>query len=189
MKIDRFLVSLIFVFSLMASAAFAQQAVGRVAYIDTNVFLDEKVGVTKIIAANRQLENEFAARLKELKDGNIRLAAIGKEVQTMEQMPAQQVNRTAYAAKREEGEKLQRELTYKKEDLERALAKRREVVILPITRDIGKVMEEYAAKNGIGSILDSSKFFDSGALLFLANAADITKDFVTFYNAKPATPR
>lgn len=173
----------------MAISAVAQQSTGKVAYIDTNVFLDEKEGINKIIAANRQLETEFAVRLKDLRDGNARLAAIGKEVQAMEQMPAQQVNRTAYAAKREEGEKLQRELQYKKEDLERDLAKRRQVVIGPITRDIGKVMEEYAAKNGIGSILDSSKFYDNGALLFLANAADITKDFITFYNAKPATPK
>ena len=107
----------------------------------------------------------------------------------MEQLPPGQINPNTYTAKREEGEKLQRELVYKKEDLERALAKRREVVILPITRDIGKVMEEFAMKNGIGSILDSSKFYDNGALLFLANTSDITKDFIAFYNAKPATPR
>ena len=189
MKLNRLFVFVFAICSITAGTVMAQQPTGKVAYIDTASFLDEKSGINKIIVANRQLEAEFAVRLKELRDGNTQLAAIGKEVRTMEQLPPGQINPNTYTAKREEGEKLQRELVYKKEDLERALAKRREVVILPITRDIGKVMEEFAMKNGIGSILDSSKFYDNGALLFLANTSDITKDFIAFYNAKPATPR
>ena len=60
-------------------------------------------------------------------------------------------------------------------------------LIGPISQDVGKAVEEYAKKNGYHVILDIGKFIDANSVLYFADAADITKDFITFYNARPAT--
>ena len=57
----------------------------------------------------------------------------------------------------------------------------------PISKEIGKAIDEFAKKNGYSVIMDTSKLAD--AMLFYAEAADSTKDFVTFFNARtPAAP-
>ncbi|HLA94515.1 MAG TPA: OmpH family outer membrane protein, partial [Pyrinomonadaceae bacterium] len=112
---------------------------------------------------------------------------ISAEMQNMQKLPPAQFNQVAYTAKQDEGEQLQRKLGYDKTDLEGAIAKRRKVLISPISQDIGKAIDEFGKKNGYAAVFDVSKMGDSGALLFLAESADVTKEFITFYNARPAS--
>jgi len=165
----------------------AMSQTGRSVYVNTTVFYEDKVGITKLVTATKQIETDFAVRIKELRDGPAKLEAINRELENLSKLPPAQFNQTAYAAKREEGETLQRDLTYKKEDLERAIAKRRDQVVGPISREIGTAIDEFGAKNGYVAILDLSKMGESGALLFLAPASDVTKEFIQFFNARPAT--
>ncbi len=178
----------VFFIILISISVFAQvQPAPKIVLINTEAFYDEKAGITKLVTATKQLDAEFAARIKELQDGGTRLQTIAKDLENMQKLPAAQFNQVSFNTKRDEGERLQRELNYKKTELEAAIAKRREVLVAPISRDIGKGIDEFSKKNGYGAIFDVSKLAESGILLFLADSADVTKEFITFYNARPAT--
>lgn len=162
-------------------------AVPKIAFINSDAFYDEKIGITKLVSALKTLEREFGPKNQELTGLNNRLGAIATELQNMQNLPTAQFNQAAYSTKREEGERLQRELEYKKKDAESAVAKRRNELVSPISQEIGKAIDEYAKKNGYTVILDPSKLTE--AMLFYSEAADSTKEFITFFNAKtPATP-
>ena len=183
------LITVAFVLSaFMSIQALAQaQTSGRSVYVNTEAFYDQKAGITKLVIAATKVETEFAVKIKELRDGSTKLEGISKELANLSKLPPAQFNQAAFTAKRDEGETLERDLKYKKEDLERAIAKRREQVIGPVTREIGKGIDEFGAKNGYAVILDLAKMGESGALLFLAPSADVTKEFILFFNARPAT--
>lgn len=177
----------IFLTGLFAVSSFSQTTPIKIGLINTEAFYSEKEGITKLVTASKQLDAEFAARIKELQDGQTKLQGIATELQNMQKLPQAQFNQASYNTKQEEGERLQRELTYKKTELETAIGKRRPVVIGPVSQDIGKAIDEFAKQKGYGAIFDVSKMADTGALLFLAETADATKEFITFYNARPAT--
>lgn len=162
-------------------------AVPKIAFINSEAFYDEKVGITKLVNALKQLEREFAPKNQELTGMSTRMGAIATELQNMQKLPAAQFNQAAFSVKREEGERLKREFDYKKTEAENAASKRRTELVGPISQEIGKALDEYAKKNGYNIILDPSKL--SEAMLFYAEGADSTRDFVAFFNAKtPATP-
>lgn len=116
-----------------------------------------------------------------MQDGTAKLVVIATELQKTVVTAA---NQAALQAKKEEGEALERSLTRKKVDVEADINRRREIVIGPITFDIGKAIAEYGKKNNYGAIFDASKLAETGVLLFVGDSTDITKDFIAFYNAK-----
>lgn len=178
-----FLIAIVFSVSTFAQPA----AAAKIAFINSEAFYDEKAGVTKLVNALKQLEREFAPKNQELTGLNTRLGTIATELQNMQKLPAAQFNQVAFNTKREEGESVKREFEYKKTVAENDVAKRRGSLIGPISQEIGKAIDEYAKKNGYSVILDPSKL--SEAMLHYAEGADSTKDFITFFNAKPqATP-
>jgi outer membrane protein len=186
----RFVTFYLFVSTFLALTAYAQvpSAPPKIAFIDTGVFYDEKLGITRLVTSSKQVDAEFAARFKELQDGSTKLQSIAKELDTMQKLPQAQFNQTAYTSKQEEGERLQRELNYKKTEYEAAYTKRRNELVAPVSQDIGKAIDEFAKKNGYGIILDVAKLSSAGAVLYYAEVADSTKEFIAFYNARPATP-
>ena len=52
----------------------------------------------------------------------------------------------------------------------------------PISADIGKAVQEFAKKNGYWMIMDATKL---DGILSIDDNADVTKPFITFYNARP----
>ena len=60
-------------------------------------------------------------------------------------------------------------------------------MIVPITQDISKAIEEFAKQQGYSAIFDVAKMAETGALLFLTETAEATNQFIVFYNARPAT--
>lgn len=182
---NRFLFAVFFISSFLAFSAFAQApgASPKIAFIDTEAFYNEKDGITKLVSANKQLETEFAARFKEMQNSNTKLQAIVKELETMQKLPQAQFSQAAFTSKKEEGERLQRDLNYKKTDYESAFNKRRTELITPISQDIGKGIDEFAKKNGYDVIIDISKF--ANALLYFGASADVSKTFIAFYNTRP----
>lgn len=183
-----FVIAAIFLLVLFSVSAFAQiQTAPKIVLINTEAFYDEKAGITKLVTANKQLDAEFAAKIKALQDGAAKLPIIAKELENMRNLPPNLFNQGSFSAKQDEGERLQRELNYNKTELETAITKRRETLVAPISREIGKGIDEFSKKNGYGAIFDAAKLAESGVLLFLAESADVTKAFITFYNTRPAT--
>jgi Skp family chaperone for outer membrane proteins len=166
---------------------FAQTAPPKSVLINTLAFYEQKTGITKLLKAAADLNVEFAADLKALNDKNVKLRALADEIDGLQKQPVTSASQAAIAAKQTEGESLKRTIDYTKSELEARVAKRREAVIGAITFDIGKAIAEFGKKNGYGAIFDASKLEESGALLFVAENMDITKEFIAFYNARAAS--
>lgn len=177
--------SLVFVV-FFAISMFAQTAPSRSVLINTSAFYDEKGGITKLIKAEKEVDAEFAGEIKTLQDKVNRVQALGAEIEAIQKQPATTATQATIATKQDEGAALQRKIEYDKTVLESKINKSREAKIAPITFDIGKAIAEFGKKNGYGAIFDASKMEETGALLFVADSTDITKDFIAFYNARAA---
>lgn len=198
MKIIRS-IAVAFVFAaLFAVSAFAQttpatqpsSGTGKIVMINTAAF-DDKAGITKYVNAMTSLETEFKPLQTEL-DGMVnKYQTLGKEIQSLQeqiQKPNSPIKPESVQAKIEEYQTLEVSIKRKQEDAQRRFAARRDQVLGPIMQDIGKAMDDFAKKNGYSVILDSSKLYEAGILLVQVDEkADVTKEFITFYNARPAT--
>jgi len=157
----------------------------KIAFIDTGAFSDEKEGITRYVNAMKGLQNEFEPRQKELDTMQTRIKALADEISKLNSGSAV-VDPKTIQAKNDEGERLQRDLKYKKEQADADFQKRYNDVISPISQDIGKALDQFASSHGITMILDISKL--APAVLTANPAMDVTKVFVSEYNSThPAT--
>lgn len=180
-----FLLTLMFAF-----AAFAQAQPTSVALVDTRMFYDEKEGISKIASAYKSLELEFKTTTTELENISKRLATLETEIKSIQAKfsdPANKVplDENAARAKVDEAQKLQRDFKYKEDEFKARLAKREQIVIGPVLQDIAKALDEFAKKKGYSVVFDFGVLIDERIILYLDPSADITKEFVTMYNARP----
>jgi len=157
----------------------------KIAYIDTGAFGEEKGGITRLVTAMNALEREFKPRQDELNNINARLKTLADEISKLSGNPV--VDPKTIQAKQDEGEKLQRELKYKKDQADADFKRRYTEVIDPISADIFKALNQFAGQRGITMILDISKLAPNGVVLTANPNMDVTQAFITEFNAKPAT--
>ncbi|HEX8920714.1 MAG TPA: OmpH family outer membrane protein [Pyrinomonadaceae bacterium] len=155
----------------------------KIAYINTEAFGDEKSGITRYVTAVKALEREFDPRQKELITMQTRIKAIADEISKLSGSSV--VDPKTIQAKQDEGERLQRDLKYKKEQADADFAKRYQEVVSPISADIGKALDQFANQRGLTMILDISKL--APAVLTANQNMDVTAAFIAEYNSKPAT--
>lgn len=156
----------------------------KIAYIDTSAFAEEKGGITRYVNAMKALEREFQPRQTDLNNIQARIKAIADEITKLNANP-NLVDQKSILAKQDEGEKLGRDLKYKKDSADADFAKRYKEVIEPISDDISKGLNQFATQRGITMILDISKL--APAVLTANPAMDVTAAFIAEFNAKPAT--
>lgn len=169
----------------------------KIGLINTLAFDDEKAGIAKYATAMNSVDAGFKGELDGLKAMVTRLQGLETELTNIQKQlstpanPSVPTNNTAlqtsFRTKSEEYDKLGREYKFKQEDLRVRFQRRRQEVMGPILLDIGKAMQEFAKQRGFAMILDVSKLGESGVLLAVDEKVDLTKDFITFYNARPAT--
>jgi Skp family chaperone for outer membrane proteins len=152
----------------------------KIAFVDTTAFGDEKTGIKRYLNAVKSVQDEFHTRTAELVNLQNRMKAIADEITKLNGNAV--VDPKNIQIKQDEGERLQREFKYKKEQLDADFEKRYGEVVVPISSDIGKALDQYLIQHGLTMILDVSKF--ASAILTMNPAADITKDFITEYNSK-----
>lgn len=184
-QIRTILSSIVFVVFFSISM-FAQTAPPKSVLINTAAFFDEKAGITKLVKAEKDLDALFAADIKALQDKVNKVQTLAAEIEILQKQTVTDATQAAIAAKREQGADLQRNIEFNKTELETKISKSRETMISPINFDIGKAIAEFGKKNGYGAIFDATKMEESGALLFVGDNTDITKDFIAFYNARAA---
>ncbi|MDX6693294.1 MAG: hypothetical protein QOF02_897 [Blastocatellia bacterium] len=156
----------------------------KIAFINTEAFGDDKVGITRYINAVKSLEKEFLPRQTELNNMNTRLKSLADEITKL--TGAAVVSAETIRTKQDEAEALQRDMKRKKEDADAAFQKRYEAVVSPISTDIGNSLTSFANARGITMILDISKL--APAVLTVNPAMDVTQAFITEYNSThPAT--
>ena len=155
----------------------------KIAYINTQAFGDEKGGITRLVTKLKALEREFEPRQTKLTTMGNRLKAIADEISKLSGSTV--VDPKTIQAKQEEGEKLQRDMKYEKEQADADFAKRYEQELTSVSKDIRDALNQFAAQRGITMLLDISKFGD--AILIASPGMDITQAFITEFNSRPAT--
>jgi outer membrane protein len=187
-RFSTFAVSFLFaaVFAVSAFAQ-AQPAAAKIGWINTAAFSDEKDGVTKYLNGQKALDAEMKPRVTELQGLQTRLKTLADDLTKMTSNPAVPVNQQAAQAKQDEGQRLQREFEFKKKELEAAVEKRRGEILGPVSEDIGKALDVFAKQKGYAVLLDIAALVSAGAVLVMDPSADVTKEFIIYYNTRPAT--
>ena len=184
-----------FIFAaLFAVSAFAQApaaASGRIGLVNTYAFGDDKAGITKYRTAMTTLETEFKPVNDELKTLGTKYTTLGTEIQNLQKTAAAgnaavPVNTSSLQTKIDEFQNLERDIKRKQEDAKARYDRRYQTVIGPIYGDIIKAMNDFAKQKGYAIILDGAKLEESGLLMGFDDKFDVTKEFVAFYNARPA---
>lgn len=188
------LIAATFVFAaLFAVSAFAQTpATAKIGLINTLAFDDSKEGITKYVNAMNSLENEFKPDNTALQTLGTKIQNLQKEIQELQKKLQDPNNKvpipeSTVNAKLEEYDKLVREFKFKEEDAKARIQRREQTLMGPIRQDIGKAMQEFAKQKGYTIILDVAKLDNAGLILAIGDEkADITKEFIQFYNTRPA---
>lgn len=173
---------------IFAGSTFAQTpAQVKIGLINTFDFGDEKAGITKYVNAVKSLNAEFAPAQLELDTMNKKLNTLAKEIQTLrEQAGKVPIDERAANAKVEEAEKLQRDIKFKQEDAKARYERRQQSIMAPVMQEIGKAVNDFAKQKGYTLIFDIAKD-DSGLLLAVGDdKIEVTKDFIAYFNARPA---
>ena len=152
----------------------------KIAVVDTSVFSDEKVGIFRVIDATRALQNEFRAREQELQTTQGRLNTLVEDIRKLRQ--ANPVDQKAIQAKQDEGMRLQQDFDTKKQRYEEDYARRYREVMGPVSQQIGKALDEFAAQHGITMTLDVSKMLP--AILTALPTVEVTAAFIAEFNRK-----
>jgi Skp family chaperone for outer membrane proteins len=152
----------------------------KIALVDTSMFGDDKAGIKRYLNAVKTVQVAFQPQMTELNTLQGRIKGIADEIAKLGGNSV--VSPQSIQAKRDEGERLQRELKYKKEQADADFEKRYNEVVGPISTDIGKALDQYANQHGLTMILDISKL--APAVLTVNPAMDITRAFIAEYNTK-----
>ena len=153
----------------------------KVALVDTDAFLDEKVGIQRLIAAAKKLENEFQPRRTELSNLQAQVDKMTADLQKAAPVQDQKVS----AQQQDAIEQKKRDITRKTEDAQRDYQQRMTALLGPVYDEIGKALDAFAKAHGITLILDVTKV---QGIVSADGSLDITKAFITEFNSKnPAT--
>ena len=194
-----FLLAIVVVALTAASSVFAQTTtaqssgsvpVGKVAVIFSEAFQDPKQGITKFNVLQNQLNAEFKKPQDDLTAAAQRVQALQDEI-TKLQGSAAPIDPKTVQAKVDQLDQLKKDSQRKLEDTQAAYQKRRLDLMTPLQDDVGKALDAFAKAHGITLIIDGSQV---QGVLYAADSMDITKVFISDYNAKnptasAATPR
>ena len=173
----------------MAQAG-AAPAAGKIGIVVVQEFEADKGGITKYKAALAAVDKEFEPAFTKLKADTTRYQTLGQEIEKLRTPPAAGVpaanNQSQIATKADELQNLEKKIKRDQEDLKAQYDRRSATVVGPIYSDIMKALNEYAKKNGYAVIFDGVKLDQAQILLGFDEKYNITADFITFYNARPA---
>ncbi|REJ75916.1 MAG: OmpH family outer membrane protein [Acidobacteria bacterium] len=190
MKIYRSAAMILSVILLAGSAAFAQaQPDGKVGLISIER-LGGEGGITKYINALNTLNKEFETETKELQGLATTINTKREELQKLAQQaqqPNSPVSNESLRTKNDEIETLRRQAEYKQKDVQARFQSRQQTVVGPVFAEIMKALQDYTVQKGYSMILDGAKLEESAILLTLDTKYDVTKDFITYFNSRPAS--
>src|SRR3954465_3482366 len=104
----------------------------KVALVDTEAFLDEKVGIQRLIAAAKKLEGEFQPRRTEIQNLQAQVDKLTADLQKAAQVQDPKVT----AQQQEAIETKKRDITRKTEDAQTAYQGRMTALLAPVYEEI-----------------------------------------------------
>jgi Skp family chaperone for outer membrane proteins len=193
MRTIRLIAVSIFFAAVFAVSAVAQTpaAPDKIGLINWGAFTDSKAGITRFTTALAALDKEFEPASTELQTMSTRFQTLKTELEGYQKLVSERkpvpIGQAEIDKKVDEIGKIERDIKFKQEDAKARYQSRYGALVSPIENDILKALNEYAAQKGYALILDGAKLEQSNILLGFNQKADITKDFIAFYNARPAT--
>jgi Skp family chaperone for outer membrane proteins len=183
----------IFAISAIAQTGAAAQPAGpgRIGLVNTYAFGDDKAGIAKFKTALNSLESEFKPINDDLKAMGTKYQSLAADIQKAQQgsnpaVPTANADPKVIQAKVDEYQALETNIKRKQEDAKARYERRYSEVVGPVFNDIIKAMNEFAKQKGYAVILDGAKLEEASILLGFDDKYDVTKDFIAFYNARPA---
>jgi len=197
MRTVRLIAVSVFLAAIFAVSAMAQTptttTADKIGLVAWGAFGDPAKGIKKYAAALAALETEFKPVNTELQTMGTKYQSLQKEIQTLQDTiqkggtAAQAIKPETVQAKVDELGQLERDIKKKQEDAKAKYESRYSLTIGPIQNDILKAMNDYAAAKGYAVILDGGKLEESGILLGFAPKANVTEDFIAFFNSRTTT--
>lgn len=154
----------------------------RVAVIDSNDFSAEG-GIQQLLQQRQLLADKYRPRDEEIQKLQKEIEALQQEIRTKSPNWTIEVQRK----KQEELEEKQIRSKRLSEDLQREYQKDLQRATAPIGERVRTYLQQYAIQRGITILLDLAPLNQAGAVPYMDQAIDITKDFIAEYNkAYPA---
>lgn len=161
------------------AAAVKLVPITRVAWINSNAFIEDEGGIKALIRVLKELELEFSGTQGELSLMNEKLRTLVGELNKLQ--AGGEANAAAIQEKNAAGIKLQREFQAKQQEAQAAVAKAQQEKQGPIANEISKALAAFVKERGIGLLFDLAKMNDG--LLAAQPELDVTDDFIAYYNA------
>ncbi len=177
------------VFGVSANAqtgAAGQAGAAKIGMIDSGAFGLEKEGITRYVNAVKLLGTEMKPLENELVTMQSKMQILAEKIANWQKVPANAQNPKDVTEAQDEGQRMQREFEFKKKEYDARVEKRGSELLGPVQGDIGKAIQEFAISKGYTMILDIDKLGRDGALLAMDPKAEITREFITFFNGRAA---
>lgn len=149
-----------------------------------------KVGVISIqdaILATNEGQKEFEALGKKFEPKRTELKSLTDEIDGLKkQLDTQgsKMNDDARASLVRQIESKQKTLSRNQEDAQNDFVGQQNEIAQKIMQKLGPVIDKYAKENGLGLIVDASRPWPDGPVLWVSPPVDITKAVVDMYNAQ-----
>jgi Skp family chaperone for outer membrane proteins len=188
-KISLVVATLVFAVMSAVSANAQAGAAGpvKIGLIDSGAFGLEKDGIVRYVNAVKALSTEMKPLETELVGMQTKMQTLADQIAKLQAVPEAARNNKDILDKQDEGQRMQREFEFKKKEYDARVEKRGTEILGPIQNDIGKAIQDFAVSKGFTVILDIDKLGRDGALLAMDPKAEVTKEFITFFNGRPAT--
>ena len=153
----------------------------KMAVIYTDLFLDPKNGIAKFNSVLTKLNGEFQAIRTDLNQMQTRAGQLEDEINKLQTAPAgTPIDQRSLQAKADQLDQLKKEIQRKGEDAQTNYNRRRQELFTPLQDEVGKAIEAFAKARGINVIIDAAQV----PLLYASESIDITRAFITEFNAK-----
>lgn len=176
--------------SMLSITALSSTALGQAATTAGGT----KVGIinmqTAIVATNEGqrdfdgLAKKFEPKRTELKNLSDELDSLKKQLDTQ----GSKLNDDARADLVKKIEAKQKSLTRSSEDAQSDLQAQQNEIAAKIVQKMVPVVQKYAKENNLGLILDATRAWPEGELIWATESVDLTKNVVDAYNAQSDVP-
>ena len=153
----------------------------KIALVNTEEFVDEKMGIVRLVNAMKAVNGEFQPRQTELTGLQAQIDKLTSDLQKAASVQDPKVSQQ----QQDKIDQLKKEQQRKGEDAQAAYQKRLQEKLGPVYDEIGKALDAYAKAHGITLILDVTKI---QGIVSASESLDITRAFINEFNSKnPAT--
>lgn len=159
---------------LTTSATSAPAAPANIGIIDSSLFADEKMGISRVNSAMNQLEAKFQPVRSEIRGMVDRLNTMQSDIQ--KKRAIQDAATTARQA--DDANRLEVQIKRKQEDARASYQKESTALLEPLQADIAKAITTYAQAKGLTLVVDVNRV----PIIYAAPSHDITRDFIEDYN-------